>query len=628
MELIGLQKEIWKNRYAFPDEKNWEDTSKRVARVVASAENDIDMQKWQDRFFDIVNSGYFIPGGRILKNAGRKRQSLINCFISELIDDGNSIGDFLKTTYMVGIHEGGFGYIADIRPLGAPIAGTNFAAPGVISTVKCIDAVGNHTRAGGGRRGAIWCGVRVAHPDCFYWIDAKKDKKVLNNHNISVIINNDFINAVKNNKDWTFVWNNKPWYIYTMQKRHIDGKNKIIKVVAPDKEYAKGIAETFFKDDYRDIFENIEKDTFKARDFWNKIIQNASHDSGGEPGLINESLIQENFTAGYYTNWIGLNGCTEVTAGGPHDVCCLGHLNLSAMYDETTNDIDYSKMQEVIHIAVRFLDNVLTINDYPLPEIKSSALRGRRIGLGFTGFAHLLIKMGIRYGSDKCLNFIDRFMTTFRNESYKASINLAKERGAFLAFNSEQHLQNSYIKKLPASIQRGIAKYGLRNVAVNLLAPCGTISLVLNTSSSLEPIFAPIYKRRYRKGEVLYEDIVVDPLFEKYLKNNEIPNYFVGAYDISIEDHLRVLSTAQNYLCQSISKTSNISKDFRDDQLADLILQYIPFIKGLTLYKEGSRSDEPLEPIKIESDKFKKIISEKYNIGVESQECLTGVCEI
>lgn len=628
LSLAGLQQEIWKNRYAFPGEENWSDTAMRVAHAVAKAENDDVMQLWANKFYNIINNGYFIPGGRIVRNCGRKRQSLINCFISELRDDVSSIGDFLKTTYMVGVYEGGFGYLADIRPLGSPIANNNYAAPGVISTVTCIDNIGKHTRAGGGRRGAIWAGVRISHPDVWYWIDAKKDINVLNNHNISVVINDTFIKAVEEDKDWDFEWNNKIWHLFELKRNSQYRESDIIQVVAPDAEYAKGIAETFFKKHYLDTFNDVKKIKLKAKLVWQKIINNASSDAGGEPGIINESLIQQNFIAGHYTKWIGLNGCVEVTAGGPHDVCCLGHLNLSNLYDPKTNDIDYKLMQTVIATGIRFLDNVLSVNDYPIQEIKSSALRGRRIGLGFTGFAHLLIKMGIRYGSSKCINFMNRFMATIRNESFKASIELAKEKGAYPAFEAVKYLANDYVKQLPASIRKDIAKYGIRNVGLNLLAPVGTMSVLFNTSSSLEPIFAPVYKRRYRKGESVYEEVVVDPLFEKFLKSGDIPNYFVGAYDVTVEEHLKVLSTAQSYLDMSVSKTSNIPVDFSNDNLANMVLQYVPFIKSLTLYREGSRPDEPLTPIRIGSDDFYRVIKDKYNIEVASQECLTGVCEI
>lgn len=629
LELSGFQKDIWQQRYAMAGEQGWSDTARRVASAVAKAENENCMQEWEDKFYEIIAEGYFMPGGRILRNAGRKRQSMINCFISELNDDLNSISEFLKTTYMVSCFQGGFGYLGDVRPLGAPIAGENYAAPGIISTVKCIDDIGGYCRAGGGRRGAIWAGVRIKHPDCWYWIDAKKDTSALNNHNISVVITNEFLEAVEDNREWHFEWNNKPWYLFEVKKVSHDGDVRIIEIIAPDEEYAIGIGETFFKDDFRDKFVEPQRKRLKAKTLWQKIIDNASHDAGGEPGIINESLVQENFTASYYTNWIGQNGCTEITAGGPHDVCCLGHLNLVALYDDKKNDLDYPKLQEIIHTGVRFLDNVLTVNDYPMPEIKSASSRGRRIGLGFTGFAHLLIKMGIKYGSKKCINFMDRFMSTIRNESYKASIELAKEKGAFPAFDAEKHLQNRYIEKLTAVIKKDIRKFGLRNVAINMLAPTGTTSIVLNCSSSIEPIFAPVYKRKFRKGESLHEELLVDPLFEDILKSNgEIPKYFVGAYDVSVEEHLKVLSTAQAYLCMAISKTVNIPQDFNSEELADLILQYAPLIKSLTLYREGSRPDEPLTPIRVGSEEYYEAIQKKYDIGVGEVSCPKGTCEL
>lgn len=623
-----FQKDIWRNRYSLPEENNWADMSRRVSQAVAKAENESLVSEWSNKFFDVINNGDFIPGGRILRNAGRRRQAMLNCFITETDDNIQDLSDFIKLSYLIGVYEGGQGYIVNVRPMGASVAGVDYAAPGATSIVKLIDGIGEHTRAGGGRRSAIWAGLDITHPDCLYWIDLKKNKSIANNHNISVIINNDFLDAIKNDKEWIFSWDNKQWYIFELTVDRVDGTNSVIDVVAPNSEYAIGISNLFLKKHFKDVFSNPKRKKMKARHLWDKIIQNASHDAGGEPGLVHRSLIEENFTANYIGKWIGQNACTEVTGCSPGDVCCLGALNLPNFYDPTTNDIDYKKFQDVIHASVRFLDNVLTLNHFPSEIIQRASHKTRRIGLGFMGFAHLLIKMGIRYGSQKCVNFMNRFMTTMRNEAYKASIELAKEKGTFPAFNAAKHLENQFIKQLPASIRKDINKFGLRNVAMLLLAPTGTTSSVMNTSSSIEPIFAPVYKRKYRKGEVFQEEVLIDPLFEEFLQKGITPNYFVGAYDVTVEEHLKVLSTAQTYLDQAISKTNNIPKDFKDENLSNLILEYMPYIKTLTLYREGSRPDEPLNPIRIGSDEFKQIIKEKYKIEASSQDCLTGVCEI
>lgn len=330
----------------------------------------------------------------------------------------------------------------------------------------------------------------------------------------------------------------------------------------------------------------------------------------------------------YWTGGLLVSNCGEIPLP-PYGNCCLGHINLSNMYDTKTNDVNWKKLAQTIRIGIRFLDNVLTANHYPIPECKTVGERSRRIGLGVTGLHYLLLKLGYKYGNEKCLEFLDRLFATFRNEAYKASNELAQEKGAFPAFDAEKYCQESFFQQLPPRIQNSIRKHGVRNAVMLTIAPCGTNSMVLGVSSGIEPIFAPVYKRHYREGNIIKEEYVADALFAEYYMSGKDMKHFCGAYEVPVKDHLATQATIQKYIDSAISKTTNLPYDYPVEQLSEIILEHATYVKGFTIYREGSKSEEPLEYIDI---KDKSKLEEAMRLaGVTNkslESCPTGMCEL
>jgi len=297
------------------------------------------------------------------------------------------------------------------------------------------------------------------------------------------------------------------------------------------------------------------------------------------------------------------------------------------MYDEEINDVDYSKLAKTIRCGIRFLDNVLTLNRYPIPKSQEAAHAGRQIGMGTLGLHYLLIKLGLTYGSKKSLEFIERLYSTIRNEAYEASIELAKERGTFPKFDIEQYLNNNFVKNLPIRLLKRIKKYGIRNVSCLTCAPTGTTSMIVGVSSGIEPIFAPVYERKYKVDNVIHKELVMDALFAEYIANNRNLDCFVGAYDIEPEKHLEVQATIQQYIDASISKTINLPSNYNSNELAEVLLDHADNLKGVTIYQAGSRGDEPLTIVDWKELDREELLNtaSKYTVNVD---CEGGSCEI
>lgn len=254
----------------------------------------------------------------------------------------------------------------------------------------------------------------------------------------------------------------------------------------------------------------------------------------------------------FIANGINVHNCTEALLPDNGN-CNLGSINLTRMYDEETKDVDWSLLAKVINISVRMMDNVLTMNIYPTSATKIVAERSRRIGLGVMGLHHLLIKMGLRYGSEESIEFIERLFATIRNEAFKSSIEIAKDKGSFPEYDYEKYCDNGYVKSLPSRLLKSIKKFGIRNAVILSIAPTGTISMVAGTSSGIEPIFSPMYNRKYRIGNTLAEEVVVDSMFGIAVESGKW-DHIVGAYDVTPEEHMAVQAAVQDYVDQAISK--------------------------------------------------------------------------
>jgi ribonucleoside-diphosphate reductase alpha chain len=300
------------------------------------------------------------------------------------------------------------------------------------------------------------------------------------------------------------------------------------------------------------------------------------------------------------------------------------------MYDKDKNDVDWHKLSTTIRYAIRFLDNVVTMNNYPIPECKTSAEQSRRIGLGVMGLHYLLIKLGLKYGKQKSLEFVERFFATFRNEAFEASIDLSLEKGSFPMYDYEQFSSGNFVKNLPTRLLRKMKKNGIRNGMITTIPPTGTVSQLANVSSGIEPIFAPIYKRAYRKDDNIVEEVLVDSLFYEYYINNQSLTNFISAYDISPEEHIAVQASIQQFIDNSISKTVNLPESYTNyEEISDIIFEYSKHLKGITLYRQNSRGKEPLTEIKYkDKNELKGLISKASNIVAPESKCSTGQCEL
>jgi len=312
--------------------------------------------------------------------------------------------------------------------------------------------------------------------------------------------------------------------------------------------------------------------------------------------------------------------------------CCLGHVNLANMVSDE-GVIDWRRIARTIRLGVRYLDDILEVNTFPIEECREVGHRSRRIGLGVLGFATFLIKAGYRYGSESCIEFTERLFETFRNEAYKASMYLAREKGSFEAYDWRKLKDEQFMKTLPARIRSDIKKNGLRNASLLTVAPTGTVAMVVGVSTGIEPIFSPVYKRRWKTGteDVYNEALVIDPLFKKMFLEGRDVSHIVGAYDVTPEEHIKMQVAIQSKIDAAISKTCNLPSTAQySAELSEMVLGGIGEMKGLTFYKAGSRGNEPLEAIDHSTLDLDVLIAEnKLEILTESVDtCKSGVCEI
>lgn len=587
-ELDGFSKEIFEQRYALPNE-NWHDFATRVSNYVATAENDVKKKLYEDKFKEIILSNKFIPGGRICYGAGRTGY-LLNCFVGN--DSMDSREGWAKTAYdmiMISMSGGGLGLdFSDVRPNGSPIGNNGGTCPGPVALMEMVNAIGHPIRAGGGRRVALMFSLDLDHPDIEEFLSYKLNKGKLDLANVSVRCKETtkFIEAVKKDDDWTLKY-----------------KGKVFK-------------------------------TIKAKKLWKTIVENAW--KCAEPGFLNWELVESENNISYCDPCVSTNPCGELPMQ-KYNPCCLGHVILPRFVNDD-GSVDWHDLAETIRLGVRFLDNVLTVNKYPLPEIEAKSQELRRIGLGTTGLGDYLVLRGLKYGSKKALDEIEYLYSFIRKVAYEASVMLAIEKGSFSKLDISKFLQSGFMKRQTKKIKALVREHGIRNCAILTNAPTGTVSIVSgNCSSGLEPIFAPAYERRFWNGEKREKEIVIHPLFKKFVDQGKSLEHFIGAHDVTVKQHLEVQATVQKYVDQAISKTINIPKNCSMDEMSDIWLDYLPYVKGTTFYREGSRKfvdketgkeeEPPLSPLTVEE--AKKALKQEHKIGIEAvSDCPKGVCDI
>ena len=518
----------------------------------------------------------FLPGGRILRNSGRPRGSLFNCYHLPIGDSIEEIGQFIKDSLILWSEGGGVGCnFSPLRPRGDSILGKGGHSSGLVSFIEAADAVAQTIESGGSRRAAAIAHVDISHPEVIDFIDAKVVDKRISSFNISVAVNNTFLEAVEADGDWTFRFKQKAY------------------------------------------------GTVKARDLWKKIVSNMVNCA--EPGLINWTNFAKN-NSYYFQPVLGTNPCGETTLG-PHEACDLGSLVLPNFIPTGGINTNWKRMGEVLKLGVRFLDNIIDVNKYVLKEIDINAHKSRRIGVGVIGLAEYLFAKKARYGSERAVKITQELMEFIRNTVYQASLELSIEKGAFPQFDPIAYGKASFIRKFPASFRSEIKKHGVRNCTIMALAPTGTISLLADYTSAIEPLFAKAMMRHDRVGDRMY----IHPKYQELLDNGEeTPDWFVDSFDLEPKDHFEMQVACQKFCDASVSKTINLPKDTTDEDLSALLLEYVYDLKGVTVYRDGSREGQILN--KISEKEVKKYLNEDKKIETklspEDVACATGTCEI
>lgn len=334
-------------------------------------------------------------------------------------------------------------------------------------------------------------------------------------------------------------------------------------------------------------------------------------------------------------NGIITGQCGEIALSA-YDCCCLGHLVLPKFIEG--EDLDWHKLANTVRLGIRFLDNVLTVNHYPLPEMRAKSHKLRRIGMGTTGLADLLALLGLRYGSTEGNKFIDKLYRFIAKTAYESSVMLAVEKGPFPACDRKKHLESGFMKRMPKKIRSLVEEHGIRNCAILTQAPTGTVSILSgNCSSGIEPMFSPAYERRFWVGEERKIETVFHPLFAKFMQEGKSVDHFVGSHDLKVEEHMEVQKIVQKHVDNAVSKTINMPENYTVEDMSDIWLKYLPSLKGTTFYRENSRGffnektqmieEPPLKPISLEEAK-KYFTSQSKTDIIPVDDCISGSCEL
>ena len=564
-------------RHAIHPTETFAEACDRVALHVSNAEVGDARATTRDNFADILKENYFMPGGRIWYGSGRPRGNLLNCFVVPTSDSREGWAKTVSDTIIISGTGGGVGCnFSPSRPRGTVIRGTGGESTGAVSVMTMVNSVGEVIKAGGGRRVALMFCLSLSHGDLVEFLDKKLDLKELNNANVSVVFDDDpnkFFDLVKTDGDWPL------------------------------------------------LFQGKQVGVLKARPLWERIVMNALR--GGEPGLLNGFLANRMSNIWYVEPLTSTNPCGEIWMS-PYDCCCLGALVLPRFVQK--GKVDWDLMRIVVCTGVRFLDDVLTVNNYPLPEIAAKCAQLRRIGLGVTGLHHMLLELGLAYNSPEGLEFVDLLMKRIKNWSYEASSDLAIEKGSFSAFDADKFLQSGFCKTLKPSLRTRIRKNGMRNCATLTIAPTGTISIICDVSSGIEPIYSAAHERRHRNGDEIVMEVVVDPIFKRFVSEGKSVRHFLGAEDISPRDHLEMQRICQKHVDNAVSKTINLPKTTPVETLSALYMEFFPDLKGVTIYPEGSRENQPLTPLPL--DVAEQLAFDAISKTLSNEDCAKGSCDI
>ncbi|WP_071798479.1 adenosylcobalamin-dependent ribonucleoside-diphosphate reductase [Natronohydrobacter thiooxidans] len=545
-----IAEQIWDMKYRLKAadgtalDHSIEDTWRRIARALAAVEADPAL--WEDRFYAALEDFKFLPAGRITAGAGTRRSvTLFNCFVMGTIPDSmGGIFEMLKEAALTMQQGGGIGYdFSTIRPRGAAVHGVAADASGPLSFMDVWDAMCRTIMSAGSRRGAMMATMRCDHPDIEAFIAAKQDAARLRMFNLSVLVTDPFMEAVKADGPWDLV------------------------------------------------FEGRVYQTVQARDLWNRIMR-ATYDYA-EPGVIFIDRINKANNLNYCETIAATNPCGEQPLP-PYGACLLGSVNLARLVVDPFTDgarLDAQALDDLVRVAVRMMDNVVDASRFPLQAQAQEAQAKRRIGLGVTGLADALLMVGLRYGSDEAVAQLDAWMGALARAAYLASVDLAREKGAFPLFEAEGYLASANMQNMDEDLREAIRTHGIRNALLTSIAPTGTISLYAgNVSSGIEPVFAYEYTRKVlqkdgSRTEEKVEDYAVR-LWRETHGDAPLPAYFVNAQTLAPMDHVKMQAAAQKWVDSSISKTINCPEDISFDDFKDVYMAAWDMgCKGCTTYR-------------------------------------------
>lgn len=565
------------------------DMFKRVAETIAKG--DLNFGKSQEevnqlskRFYDAITHRFFMPNSPTLMNAGRELGQLAACFVLPVEDSLEGIFETIKNTALIHQSGGGTGFsFSRLRPKNSVVKSTMGVSSGPVSFMEVFNAATEAVKQGGTRRGANMGILRVDHPDIIEFINCKSDNDKLNNFNISVAITDKFMDAYLKGEDYD--------------------------LVNPQNNEAVG--------------------RMCAKDVFDLIVDCAWRN--GEPGVV----FIDKMNADNPTPLIGAiestNPCGEVPLL-PYEACNLGSINLGLMMKEENGsmNVDWDLLEKTVRTAMRFLDNVIEVNKYPLPQISELVSNNRKIGLGVMGWADMLMKAGISYSSEEGTKLAGQVMEFIDYISKSESIELAKERGCFNNFKGSIYDQPNYLfnkfkgksagkisDDMWAKLDSDIQKYGLRNATTTCIAPTGTISMIAGASGGVEPLFGLVFSRLIMDGTEMLE---VNPIFKDYMLShnlysdnlmaqiakdgslshvegvpNEIKRIFVTAHDVAPYWHVKMQAAFQLHVDNAVSKTVNfVESATREDIKEVYILAYKNNLKGITVYRNNSRQFQPM----------------------------------
>lgn len=594
------------------------DMFKRVASSIAKAElqygktqNDVD--ELTKKFYEMITSRYFMPNSPTLMNAGRELGQLSACFVLPVEDSLDGIFETVKNTALIHKSGGGTGFsFSRLRPKNDVVRSTMGVSSGPVSFMEVFNAATEAVKQGGTRRGANMGILRVDHPDILDFINCKSDNTKLNNFNISVAITDKFMNALKNNEDYDLY--------------HPNTKKSVGRLNA------------------KQVFDLIVDGAWR----------------NGEPGIVFIDKMNVDNPTPLVGEIESTNPCGEVPLLA-YEACNLGSINLGLMVKNDANglEIDWDKLKEVTKLSIHFLDNVITVNNYPLPKIADMVQNNRKIGLGVMGWADMLMALGLSYSSKEGTDLAYKIMEFIDYHSKIESIELAKSRGVFNNFKGSVYERGNFLtnkysgksagvisdedwKNLDAQIQ----EFGIRNATTTCIAPTGTISMIASASGGVEPLFGLVFFRNVMDGTEMLE---INPIFEKYAKDNgfysenlmkeiakdgsvahidNVPqsakHIFVTAHDVSPEWHVKMQAAFQLHTDNAVSKTINFEEHAtREDIEQAYILAFENDLKGITVYRNNSRTFQPmnLDAKKAPEIELKPAIEDEIKIELKKFTC-------